>query len=46
MLFKVLILLSAAGVKIRERKHRRLRVTPNAPRLCLGSPDDLLKIVR
>ena len=34
MLFKGLILLSAAGVKIRERKHMAAAVTPDAPRLC------------
>ena len=37
MLFKGLILLSAAGVKIREAKMRRLSATPNAPRLCFVS---------
>jgi hypothetical protein len=37
MFSKGLILLSAAGVKIRERKRRRLRVTPCTPRLCCVS---------
>jgi Domain of unknown function (DUF309) len=37
VLFKSLILLSAAGVKVRERKMQRLRITPCAPRLCFVS---------
>jgi hypothetical protein len=34
MLIKGLILLSAAGVKIRERNHGRLRLMPDGLRLC------------
>jgi hypothetical protein len=37
MLLRGLILLSAVGVKIRERKVRQLPVTPCAPRLCFVS---------
>ena len=37
MLFKGFILLSAAEIKIRERKMRRLSAMPNAPRLCFVS---------
>ena len=39
MLFKALILSSAAGVKIRERENiRRLCGTPGAPRSCFRAP--------
>jgi Domain of unknown function (DUF309) len=37
MLFKGLILLSAAGSKSESVKMQRLRVTPNAPRLCFAN---------
>jgi hypothetical protein len=37
MLFKVLILLSAAGVKIRERKHPSAARDAEPPRLCFVS---------
>ena len=35
--FKGLILLSAAGPRFESAKMRRLRVTPNVPRLCFVS---------
>jgi hypothetical protein len=37
VLFKGLILLSAAGSRSESAKMQRLRVTPNAPRLCFAS---------